>query len=267
MAHPANSRTAEANGHLWGQSPRDWAEIQENKFDPGFHAAFAAVGVGPGATLLDVGCGAGGAAAIAAGLGATVAGVDAAEALLQIARERLPDADFRTGDIEVLPFPDATFDVVTGFNAFQFAGNPGVALAEARRVTRTGGRVVVMTWGTPEGMPAAAVVSAMKGILPPPPPGAAGPFALSDEARLRAFAEEAGLRPLSVQDVDCPWVYPDEATALRGLGASGVAARAAAIAGRAAVDAAYATAIAPFRQPDGSFLIGARCRILVAEPA
>ncbi len=267
MTETANPRTAEANGPLWGHAARDWAEIQEGKFALGYHAAFAAVGVGPGTRLLDVGCGAGGAARVAAGLGATVAGLDAAEALLAIARERLPDADFRTGDLEVLPFPDAAFDVVTGFNAFQFAGNPAAALTEARRVTRAGGRVVVMTWSPPEGMPAASVVSALKGILPPPPPGAPGPFALSDEARLRAFAEEVGLRPLSVQDVDCPWLYPDEATALRGLGAAGIAARAAAIAGRAAVDAAFAAAIAPFRRADGTYLIGARCRILVAKPA
>lgn len=265
MTQPANPRTAEANGQLWGHAARDWAEIQENKFAAGYHAAFAAVGVGPGTRLLDVGCGAGGAAVVAAGLGAVIAGVDAAEPLLAIARERLPGADFRNGDLEALPFPDAAFDVVTGFNAFQFAGNPVVALAEARRVTKAGGRVVVMTWSPPEGMPAAAIVGALRGILQPPP-GAPGPFALSDEARLRAFAAEAGLVALSVQDVDSPWVYPDEATALRGLGSSGVAARAAGIAGRAAVDAAHSAALARFRQADGSFRIGASCRVLVATP-
>ena len=54
MTETANPRTAEANGPLWGHAARDWAEIQEGKFAPGYHAAFAAVGVGPGTRLLDV---------------------------------------------------------------------------------------------------------------------------------------------------------------------------------------------------------------------
>lgn len=264
MTDDRKPRTADINGSFWGQSARDWADIQEGKFAAGYHAALAAAGVGAGTRLLDAGCGAGGAAALAAARGAQVAGIDAAAPLLDIARERVPGGDFRHGDLEDLPFADAAFDVVTGFNSFQFAGNPAVALAEARRVTRPAGRVVVMTWSTPEGMEAAAIVAALRPLLPPPPPGAPGPFALSDETRLRAFAAEAGLE---VQDVDSPWVYPDEATALRGLGSSGVAARAAGIAGRAAVDAAHAAALAPFRQAGGGFRIGARCRFLLAEPA
>lgn len=266
MTDDRKPRSADTNGAFWGQSARDWADIQEGQFSAGYHAVFSAAGVGPGTLLMDAGCGAGGAAMLAASMGAQVAGIDAAAALLDITRERVPGGDFRTGDLEDLPFADAAFDVVTGFNAFQFAGNPAVALAEARRVTRPGGRVVVMTWSTPEGMEAAAIVGALRHLLPPPPPGAPGPFALSDEARLRAFASEAGLVALDVQDVDSPWSYPDLATALRGLGSSGVAARAAGLAGREAVDAAHAAALAPFRQADGSFRIGARCRFLLATP-
>lgn len=266
MTDDRKPRTADTNGALWGQCARDWADIQEGQFAAGYHAALDAAGVGQGTRMMDAGCGAGSAAALAAARGARVAGVDAAAPLLDIARQRVPGGDFRIGDLEDLPFPGAAFDVVTGFNAFQFAGNPAVALAEARRVTRPGGRVVVMTWSTPEGMEAAAIVGALRGLLPPPPPGAPGPFALSEESRLRAFAAEAGLAALGVQDVDSPWFYPDLATALRGLGSSGVAARAAGIAGREAVDAAHAAALAPFQQADGSFRIGARCRFLLATP-
>ncbi len=73
-------------------------------------------------------------------------------------RERVPAGDFRTADLESVPFADAAFDVVTGFNSFQFAGDLLRALTEARRVTRPGSKVVVMTWGQPEGMEAAAIV-------------------------------------------------------------------------------------------------------------
>lgn len=57
-------------------------------------------------------------------------------------------------------------------------------------------------------------------------PGALGSFAPSDENALRKFAADAKLMPVAVFDVDCPSVYPDEATAVRGLNASGVAVRA-----------------------------------------
>ncbi len=79
---------------------------------------------GPARDYLDVGCGSGLAAQIAARRGAEVSGIDAADALLEIARARTPKGTFERGDLESLPFADKTFDVVTGFNSFQYAGNP-----------------------------------------------------------------------------------------------------------------------------------------------
>ncbi|MCX7287763.1 MAG: class I SAM-dependent methyltransferase [Rhodobacterales bacterium] len=257
--------TATVNGVLWGTSARDWAQIQEGQFKAGFEAVLHHCDVGPGTDYLDAGCGAGMAAMLAAGRGARVSGFDAAEALLAIARERVPDGDFRTADLESVPFADASFDVVTGFNAFQFAGDPVRALSEARRVARPGGKVVVMTWGDPEGMEAAAIVGALRPLLPAPPPGAAGPFALSDRLKLQRLAEAAGLTPEDVVDVHTHWSYPDESTALRGLGSSGVAARARGLVGAEALDAAHLAALAPFRQVDGGFRIQASCRFLVAR--
>ena len=124
---------------------------------------------------------------------------------------------------------------------------------------------MIMTWGTPEGMEAASLVAALRPLLPPPPPGAPGPFALSDEAALRAFAAGAGLEPIEVFDVDSSWRYPDLATALRGLGSSGVAARAIEHASEDAVNDAHAKALAPFRQSDGSYKIGATFRCLITQ--
>ena len=161
---------------------------------------------------------------------------------------------------------DAAFDLVTGFNAFQFAAYPVVALQEARRVARSHGRVVVMTWGDPEHMEAASLVAALRPLLPPPPPGAPGPFALSNTSALRALAESAGLKPIDVFDVACAWQYPDLATGLRGLASSGVAIRAAEHSGAEAVDAVHAAALAPFRQEDGAYRIGAAFRWLLAAP-
>jgi len=259
-------RSSPINGRLWGARAQDWADIQEGQVKAVYDFALQRKGVGQGARYLDVGCGAGAAAQLAAARGALVTGIDAAEAMIAIARERSPAGDFHLGDLEALPFPDAAFDVVTGFNAFQYAANPALALREAGRVTRPGGWILVMTWGVPDGMPAAALVKALGPLLPPPPPGAPGPFALSGEAVLRAFVADAGLKPVEVFDVDSPWAYPDETTAIRGLNASGVSTRAMEHSGEPAVTEAHRKALAPFQQADGSYVIGATFRCLLARP-
>lgn len=74
------------------------------------------------------------AAWVAAGRGALVAGLDASENLIQVARARAPDADFSVGDMFALPFPDGGFDVGTSFNGI-WSGCEA-ALVEARRVLR-----------------------------------------------------------------------------------------------------------------------------------
>ncbi len=265
MISELRPRTSAVNAPLWGGRARDWAELQEGQCRPVYLAAFERLGLGAGWTHLDVGCGAGMAAQISAGRGATVHGLDASPNLLAVARERAPSAEFLEGDIEALPYADDSFDLVTGFNSFQYAGNPGVALAEAKRVARPGGQVLIMTWGKPEGMEAASLIRALGPLMPPQPPGAPGPFALSDESALRAFASGAGLEPLEVFDVHSPWHYADLRTARRGQLSSGVAARAIAHSGDEAVQAAIKRATEPFRQPDGSYTVGARYRCLTAR--
>src|SRR3954469_19731730 len=94
------------------------------------------VGIGPGVSVLDVGCGTGRFCAFAAERGAAVHGIDVDAARLEQALERVPGADLRLGWLEDLPWPDAAFDVVTGFNTFQYALDIELALAQARRVTR-----------------------------------------------------------------------------------------------------------------------------------
>ena len=116
--------------------------------------------------------------------------------------------------------------MVTGFNAFQYAASPSNALREARRVTQPDGVIVIATWGLPEDCEAAGHLKALGALMPPPPPGAPGPFALSDESKLKALASGAGLTPVAVVDVECPWTYPGLDTALRGMLSAGPAERA-----------------------------------------
>jgi SAM-dependent methyltransferase len=261
----AKPSTSKEHGRLWGVRAQDWADFMEGTVRPVFEAVLERTHVGPGTRYLDVGCGSGMAAQMAAARGAEVAGIDAAEAMLAIARSRLPAGDFRQGDLESLPFADESFDVVTGFNSLQYAGNPVAALREAGRVTKRGGSVVVMTFGNPAGMGAADLIAVLKPLLPPPPPGAPGPFALSDETALRRFATDAGLEPIEVFDVDSPWIYSDATAAVRGLTSTGNAIRAMERVGEDAVTEAYRKAVPAFRQPDGSVRASAWFRCLLAR--
>src|SRR5262249_33881092 len=129
--------TAQMQGSLWGVGARDYADLGEAAFRPLYEAVLDVAGGRAGTRLLAGGCGPGLAALLAARRGAEVAGLDAAETSVAIARERTPAGDFRVGEMEELPWPDGTFDVVTGFNAFQYAADPINALREARRVART----------------------------------------------------------------------------------------------------------------------------------
>jgi ubiquinone/menaquinone biosynthesis C-methylase UbiE len=256
--------SAARQGELWGARAADWAEVQEAVMRPLFEAVLAAAKVGPQTRLLDVGCGAGGAAALAASRGATVFGLDASQPLLDIARRRVPGGQFIHGDMESLPYETSSFDAIVGFNSFQYAGDPTNALREARRVARPRAPIAIATWGKPEDCQAAVTLVALKPLLPPPPPGSGGPFALSDEAVLREFVARAGLTPIEVADVPCPWIYPDLATALRGQLSAGPLVLAIRTSGESKVRETLERAIEPFRTPSGGYRIDNKFRYVIA---
>lgn len=93
--------------------------------------------------ILDAGCGTGGNALFLRRYG-RVAGVDLAPDALEFGGPRLPGVLAR-GSVLALPFADASFDLVTSFEVLYHRGVPdeGVALAEARRVLRPGGRLLL----------------------------------------------------------------------------------------------------------------------------
>ncbi len=243
--------SASVQGPLWGAKAQDWSELTEPGQQPFYEAVFDVLRIGSQTRLLDVGCGAGLALQLASKRGAAVAGLDAAEGLVAVARRRNPDADIRLGDLEQLPFPDATFTAATSFNAVQYASDPTAALRELRRVLVPGSPVAVLTWGAPGRSEARDVLSAIGGLLPPPPPGAGGPFALSAPGALEALVEGAGLRAAEDGEVPTPYGYPDVATAVRAQAATGPAVRAAAHAGEQAVTAALTEVMLRYRRDGG----------------
>ena len=102
----------------------------------------------------------------------------------------MPTTDLREGELEVLPYPDDSFDTVTAFNAVQvqYAADPVAALRELRRVAVPGAPVAVVTWAQPERCQPRVVLAAIGALLPPPPASASGPFALSGPGGWRSWS-------------------------------------------------------------------------------
>lgn len=251
-AESADQGSAAMQGALWSRRAADWAEQEELQV-PIYDAVLDALAMAAGARLLDVGCGSGVALREAALRGARVTGLDAAAGLVSIAARRVPEADVRVGDLLRLPFGDHEFDVVTGFNSFQFADDVVFALAEARRVVRPGGAVAIQVWGRPERTQLGALIGAIAPHLPFPLPSGPGGRSYCDAGVLEELATSAGLAPSFARDIECPFDYPDDETLLRcslGAGLVGLAAQAV---GEQAIRDAILGAMAPFRTPDGGY--------------
>jgi len=246
---PRLSAAAQVQRRLWGTDPRAWAELAEAHNQPLFEAVLDAAGAGPGTRLLDVGCGSGLTLVLAAGRGAIPAGLDISPGLLRIARDRLPDADLREGDMEHLPFGDGTFDAVTGVNAFQFAGNPQTALHEAARVTRPGGRVVASLFAAPERSQGTVVHEAMNALVPPDQAADHAPYSLSAPGHLETAMADAGLDLAAHGEVVCHWRYQTMDDAVKALLCSAGGARAVEAAGQDAVRDVLQRALAQFQDP------------------
>jgi SAM-dependent methyltransferase len=122
--------------------------------EAGAREFYERVPVVQGGTLLDVGCGSGQLALIAAQDGLDVTGVDIAGNLIQQARARAQAAGlavrFEEADAEALPFADARFDVVTSLIGAMFAPRPQLVAAELLRVCKPGGIIAMANW-TPQG--------------------------------------------------------------------------------------------------------------------
>src|SRR3954453_14178605 len=109
--------------------------------------------VGPGSRALDVATGTGDLAIALRERGAEVVGVDFAEKMLEIARQKAPDIQFRAGNALALDFPDNEFDAATvGFGARNF-DDLDRGIAEMARVVKPGGRGVILETTTPQKPP------------------------------------------------------------------------------------------------------------------
>src|SRR4026209_1959850 len=157
--------------------------------------------------MLDVGCGSGQLALIAARAGARVHGCDIATNWIEKARERAAaeslDALFEEGDAESLPYEDAQFDVVTSLFGAMFAPRPELVAAELTRVCRPGGFIAMANW-TPGGFVGQMFKTIARYIAPS---GMPAPVLWGDEDTVRNRLRN-GIAELKVTRRICRFEYP-----------------------------------------------------------
>jgi len=144
-------------------------------------------GVRSGRRVLDAACGTGVVSVTAARLGAQVTGLDLTPELLERARENARIAgveiDWHEGDVEKLPFGDATFDFVLSEFGHIFAPRPEIAIGEMLRVLKPGGTIAFSTW--PPELLVGRAFALTASYMPPPPPGVAPPTQWGDPSIVR----------------------------------------------------------------------------------
>jgi SAM-dependent methyltransferase len=208
-----------------------------------------AAGVGPGTMFLDMGCGAGGACVLAHERGAAVSGFDASANLLEIARERVPGAEFRQGDIEEMPYEDGTFDIVFAANSVQYAENQEQAVREGLRVKKPEGKFVIGMWCEPERCEISALFRALSPDGPPPN----APPTLSDRGNLVALLGRAGGTVVSEGEALCPFEFASLDEAIRCNRSAGIIQMIEAKVGEDFVRNAITQSFESFKRADGSY--------------
>jgi SAM-dependent methyltransferase len=148
--------------------------------------------------VLDLGCGTGNAALLAAEEGARVIGVDPAPRLLEVARTRAANQDrvieFRTGDAASIPLEDGAVDVVLSVFGVIFAPDAHAPAAEMARVLAADGRIVLSAWipgGALSEMNGLAAETVRQAVGAPPGPQ---PFPWHDLESLTALLAPHGFR-------------------------------------------------------------------------
>jgi len=243
-------RPFEVQGEQWGRDPATWAQDLETQMQPLFEGTLAALGPLAGQQLLDAGCGTGLAASLASAAGASVAGLDASSAFVQFAGTRTPDAEFRVGDIEQLPYADNAFGIVTAFNSIQYTVTPSHAVAELARVCESGGQVAIGVWGDPAECETESLFTRLRSLAPPPP-GSPAPLNVSEPGRVEALLEAADLTISGGGSVSCPFAFRDIDHAWRAHSSAGPLQKVIAAVGVEKVRDTVASVLEADRKPDG----------------
>jgi len=257
--------TKAIQGKLWSVAPQYWSQYFEPCFIPMYKKVMGQLRLTEQTLLLDAGCGAGLFSSMAIQAGAQVIGVDAAPGLLKEAKRRNPSNNFLEEDLEALPFAGDSFDIVTGFNSFQYAGNFENALTEAKRVLKKSGKLVIGIWDLPELSEATTILKAIGSLLPPPPPGTPGPFALSEAGAIETILDNIGMKTVYKSSVGCPLFYSNLSDGVKSFMGTGPAASACNYADEITVREVIAEALQPFRVTEDFYQLQNQFLVFIAE--
>lgn len=215
----APAARAQAQAQPFSKSP---AENYERYFVPAIGAPMAedliqAAALRPGERVLDVACGTGVVARLAAervGPSGTVAGLDAHPGMLAVARPSTPSGTkiaWYEASAEAIPLPDASFDVVLCQMGLQFMSSKVAALREMRRVLDRGGRILVNVPG-PKPPLFAIMTEALARHVGPQAAGFADVvFGLHDTDAIANMMRDAGFSEVKVQAKPKPLRLPPPA--------------------------------------------------------
>jgi SAM-dependent methyltransferase len=205
----------------WGRCASDFATLSEPANCREYVALHHLLGVDSGDRLLDIACGSGLAVELAALRGATCAGIDASARLVAVAHDRSPEADVRVGDMHALPWPDATFEVVTSFRGIW--GTTPAALDEVHRVLVPGGRVGLTVWGHLKVSPGAWALAPFRLADAPAVANQAAMVALGRPGVGEQLLAATGFTEVRRVDVPFAWEFADPESYARALASTGPA--------------------------------------------
>ena len=188
--------TANPNKALWEKG--DFTQVAEAMRASG-EALVARLGISPGTSVLDLGCGDGTTALPAARLGADVLGVDIAGNLVAAGNQRaeaegLSNCRFQEGDASHLDdLADDSFDLVVSIFGAMFAPRPFDVAKEMVRVTRPGGQIVMGNWIPGDPTLVAQILKISSSYSPPPPEGFISPMTWGVEENVIERFAQAGV--------------------------------------------------------------------------
>ena len=218
-----------------------------------------ATDVGPGTTLLDLGCGTGLFARAATDRGARVTGIDLDPAAVARATAAVPEGVFVVGDAQEPP--SGPFDVVAAVQLLMHVADPVAVLAGAARA----GTVVAATvWGREEECDIRVFGEALAPWLGQRPP--AGP-SITEPTQLRAVSEQAGLDVERMDRIVCPFDYADEEDLLGSVFDSALGRAVGRRAGPVALREALLERLEPYRTASGGYRLENAFRVLVERNA
>jgi ubiquinone/menaquinone biosynthesis C-methylase UbiE len=205
--------------HFVGSVPENYERyLVPTLFGPWALDLVEVAGARPGERVLDVACGTGIVARIAAGrVGSdgTVVGLDVSAPMLDAARALAAgeglSIEWREGSAMKLPLPDTAFDLVLCQQGLQFFPDRAAALREMHRVLGPGGRLALSVWRQIEGSPGFAVLAKALSHHIGPEAGAllpSGPFGLSEAEEIRALIAGAGFRDIAIDPAVKTLRYP-----------------------------------------------------------